>query len=273
MDIPTRTGRTYALYGEGRIFPDVLHCETITARAARHDWKIARHRHPDLHQFFLFDSGEVTLRLSSGDRVLDPPVTVSMPCQIDHGFRFSADTEGLVVTVPLAALAPLAAGDLSRLAIASPQPRAALLFAAIASRHADVGGPRDTALGALVVALACDLIGEGATAGEGPERLFARFMTAVRDHATARWTVADYAAHLNTSPTQLNRVVRAEADQSVMQAVQTHLLGEAARRLAYTRHPVTGIAYDLGFSDPAYFARVFRRSFGVSPRAYRKGLR
>ena len=32
-------------------FPDVLHCESIPARASLHDWRIAPHRHHNLHQF------------------------------------------------------------------------------------------------------------------------------------------------------------------------------------------------------------------------------
>lgn len=34
--------------------------------------------------------------------------------------------------------------------------------------------------------------------------------------------------------------------------------------------PLTDIAYDLGFSDPAHFTRAFRRWTGMSPRDYRR---
>ncbi len=275
MDNPTQDhagqwGPAYALYGEGRIFPDVLHCEDINARAHRHGWKIARHRHPDLHQFFLVTSGAVTIRLASGDVALTPPVTLSIPCQTSHGFVFAAGTAGFVVTVPVDLLADLVPLGLQTLRSGPVTPRIADLFAAIASRHADPAGARDLALRRLVVALGCDLVGGSvADATDPAARLYARFEAAVRAHATEGWRVADYAAHLATSPTQLNRVVRGHADLSVMGAVQAHLLGEAARRLAYTRAPVTTIAYDLGYADPAYFARVFAKAMGVSPRAYR----
>lgn len=272
MNYPTTRSPAYALYGEGRIFPDVLHCETITTRASLHDWKIARHRHPDLHQFFLIQTGGVTLRLPSGDRRLTPPVVISMPCQTEHGFLFSAGTEGFVVSVPQSVLAPLAGHGLHLLHIAPATDRIADLILAIAGRHAGSGGTRDIALAALAVALGCDCIPpRNSPADTDPAtRLFARFEDAVRAHATEGWTVARYAAALATSPTQLNRTVRAQADTSVMGAVRTHLLGMAARRLAYTRQPITTIAYELGFSDPTYFARVFRKGLGMSPRAYRQ---
>ncbi|WP_177174650.1 helix-turn-helix domain-containing protein [Loktanella fryxellensis] len=278
LDDPTNAGGdatapsspAFALFGEGRIFPDVLHCEAITDRAPRHGWKIARHRHPDLHQFFHVATGHVTLRLADGDRVLTPPVALSVPAQLVHGFTFERGTEGHVVTVPVAVLAALAGQGLDRLAVTVPTPRVTALFAAIASRHADADGLRDLALRALVLALGCDLAADAPPGHDAAAQLFARFTALVREHAVQGWGVAEYARHLGTSATQLNRVVRTQADLSVMGAVRAHLLGEAARRLAYTRQPVTAIAYDLGFSDPAYFARVFAKGMGVSPRGYRQ---
>lgn len=272
MDNPAKRTPAFALFGEGRIFPDVLHCEDINARAHRHGWKIARHRHPDLHQFFLFRSGDVTLRLADGDRPLHLPVALSIPSQLEHGFIFEAGTEGYVVTVPVDVLADLAPTGLRRFQSRVETPRMASLFAAIADRYADRSGPRDLALRALVVALGCDLVAGEPSVTDPAATLYARFEDAVRTHAADGWRVKDYAALLGTSCTQLNRIARQQADQSVMGAVQAHLLGEAARRLAYTRQPVTTIAYDLGFSDPTYFARVFRKGMGLSARDYRKSF-
>jgi AraC-like DNA-binding protein len=36
---------------------------------------------------------------------------------------------------------------------------------------------------------------------------------------------------------------------------------------------ITDVAMSTGFSDSAYFARVFQREMGVSPSAYRRGER
>jgi AraC-like DNA-binding protein len=36
---------------------------------------------------------------------------------------------------------------------------------------------------------------------------------------------------------------------------------------------ITEVALAVGFADSNYFARVFRREVGVSPRAYQQGLR
>jgi len=40
--------------------------------------------------------------------------------------------------------------------------------------------------------------------------------------------------------------------------------------LIYVPASIAQIAYELGFNDPAYFCRVFKRYSGVTPRAFRQ---
>jgi AraC family transcriptional regulator len=48
---------------------------------------------------------------------------------------------------------------------------------------------------------------------------------------------------------------------------------EAWRRLVHEREPITQIAFTCGYENPAHFASAFRRTFGVSPSAYRQPTR
>ena len=43
---------------------------------------------------------------------------------------------------------------------------------------------------------------------------------------------------------------------------------EACRELQHPNIPVTNVAYSVGFNDPSYFARVFRRFIDLSPSEY-----
>ena len=52
--------------------------------------------------------------------------------------------------------------------------------------------------------------------------------------------------------------------------IQDLRLMVAARRLLVTDERISDIAYQVGFEDPNYFSRMFRKNFGVTPQAYRE---
>ncbi|MNE89947.1 Transcriptional activator NphR [compost metagenome] len=59
------------------------------------------------------------------------------------------------------------------------------------------------------------------------------------------------------------------AGQSALQIIHQRLLLEAKRNLIYTNMTVSQVSDSLGFSDPTYFSRFFRRLGGQSPKAFR----
>jgi AraC family transcriptional activator of pobA len=61
----------------------------------------------------------------------------------------------------------------------------------------------------------------------------------------------------------------AHLGRSASAEIHLRLVLEARRLLRYTDAPAFVIAQDLGFADPAYFGRFFRREAGVTPRRYR----
>jgi transcriptional regulator GlxA family with amidase domain len=52
--------------------------------------------------------------------------------------------------------------------------------------------------------------------------------------------------------------------------VQRLRVEDAKRRLERTDAPVDKISWQVGYEDPAFFRRLFRRVTGLSPSAYRK---
>ncbi|KPQ05204.1 MAG: AraC family protein [Rhodobacteraceae bacterium HLUCCA12] len=272
----------YALYGEGRRFPDILHCERISDRASLHDWQIAPHRHPNLHQFFLIRSGSAWVTVDGRGRDLNLPTLLSIPAWIVHGFRFSAGTEGFVLTVPLSEL-PEAFGDGAPLAPALSAWGAApagasleTLFEQILHQRGLSDAARAPMLRALALQIACQ-VARGLHA-QAPANLsrYARHMQAfealVRNHLRDGWTLRDYAAALSLTPTHLNRISRAVSGQSAGRFVESRQFHEACRLLAYTQMSIAEVGYALGFDDPAYFSRAFRRQTGETPSRYRKRL-
>src|SRR3982074_2603898 len=90
----------FFLYGEAPRTPDeaTVHVETIAARSRLHDWNIRAHRHRDLHQIVLLQSGRTEVELDEQTSMLHGPGVVVVPPGVVHSFRFEINTVGLVST-------------------------------------------------------------------------------------------------------------------------------------------------------------------------------
>lgn len=81
---------------------------------------------------------------------------------------------------------------------------------------------------------------------------------------------ADYARKLNLSLSYLNETVKASTGFPVSHWIQQETMLEARRLLYYSKISVKEIAYQLGYEDPTYFSRLFKKVVGLSPGEYRK---
>ncbi len=77
------------------------------------------------------------------------------------------------------------------------------------------------------------------------------------------------AEQMNMSVSQLNRKLNALIDQPPGQLIRTFRLQRAAKLLKQNSGTVAEICYKVGFNDQAYFARAFKKQFGVSPSEYK----
>lgn len=78
-----------------------------------------------------------------------------------------------------------------------------------------------------------------------------------------------YAKELNVPLWRLNKIARQVLGSSVHDIVLARTLLEAKRLLTTTRRSIKEINFELGFKDPSYFNKVFKRLCGVSPSTYR----
>ena len=91
----------FKLYGEalGWPTPDLLHSESIAARSCLHHWEIEPHRHADLWQLLFLYKGQAEIELEGQVRCLREAAIQVVPALCVHGFRFSEDVDGYVVTL------------------------------------------------------------------------------------------------------------------------------------------------------------------------------
>ena len=69
--------------------------------------------------------------------------------------------------------------------------------------------------------------------------------------------------HMSTS--QINRKLKALIDQSAQQFIRSVRMQRAMELLKNKAANISEISYQVGFKDPGYFARVFKKHFGYPP--------
>lgn len=102
-----------------------------------------------------------------------------------------------------------------------------------------------------------------------PNRVVVRFRDLVEREFARSHRVADYARDLAVSPGHLNALCRRYLGRSAKAVIQERLILEARRFLLYSDESAARVAYLLGFKDPSYFTRFFRRSAGRPPTEFR----
>lgn len=103
-------------------------------------------------------------------------------------------------------------------------------------------------------------------------RLSSTYLNKVFDASRPFGRVAGYAEELRVTPSHLNRAVKAETGRNAGEWIESARLSLARNLLRDPSVPVSEIAYRLGFEDPAYFSRFFRKLTGMSPTDFRKRL-
>lgn len=84
------------------------------------------------------------------------------------------------------------------------------------------------------------------------------------------FSVEILAGQVNMSPSQLNRKLNALIDQPAVKLINSFRLQRAADLLKNNTGNVTEICFRVGFNNQSYFARAFKKQFGMSPSSYKK---
>lgn len=278
----------FKLYGESQQWPtpDLLHCETISRRSREYQWEIQPHRHADLCQLLYVHKGQAQLEIEGQRSTLNESTLQVLPPLCVHGFRFSEDIEGYVVTLAAPLVAHLQAqqgtaadglASLGTYAAGGDSEYLNSLFARLQDEYVDEQPARDMMMHALVSVLLV-WISRQAIQRRHPRpprarEYFRQFTQLVEQHYREHPKIEDLAHKLGISVSHLNGTCRELGGQPALQIMHDRQLLEAKRLLTYTSMTINEMSEVLGFSDPTNFSRLFRRRVGHSPKAFREQLK
>ena len=273
-------------YGEDGTFAPqtLLYCEALVQRSEQHNWTIQPHRHRQITQVFVVLEGGVDVRLDTQQQTISAPVAIVIPEGVMHGFDWQADSQGVVLSVasPLLQEVTSNLGVTSRLdnAFVTPIPNTdrdyvAQLCQQLQHEANQPNAFQEAMLQALLQQLMIWLLRAGSDNTDDAnltksERKVRQFRALISRHFMQQHQVGWYAKEIRVRQAHLNQICREHTGENALALIHNVLINEAKRFLVFADMPVAEIAERLGFSDPGYFNKFFKRYTQTSPAKYRK---
>lgn len=100
-------------------------------------------------------------------------------------------------------------------------------------------------------------------------RRITRVQTYITEHVTERIRLIDLANLIGMTESSFSRFFKLHTGMSVSDYIINMRLGEASRRLVYTKMSVSEICYECGFNNVSHFSRCFRERKNCTPSEFR----
>lgn len=97
-----------------------------------------------------------------------------------------------------------------------------------------------------------------------------KVQTYLRQHLNERVTLEQLSSFCHLSASRLSHLFSEQVGMSPLEFLDTERLERAKRLLELTSMTVQAIANEVGFENPFYFTRRFKKYTGVAPRAFRE---
>lgn len=275
----------FFVYGEPSRALDVgfLHVETVMERKGLHFGRVAPHKHPLMGQITYWFQGGGRYQIEDRTWNFSAPAISFVPSNVVHGFDVGEQSDAIVVSISddlLRAMAPQvdlaldAPVLLTGKAGAPGWARIGALLGMVMEEYRGEAAAGERVLAGLigvVLSMMARLGGNvGFEAASPSLALGLELRRAIDRHYREDWPVGRYVEALATTPHLLDKAARTVFGQTVKDMVLERRLLEAKRLLRFTIRPVEDIGWEIGFEDPAYFSRFFRKRTGLSPTEWRR---
>ena len=103
------------------------------------------------------------------------------------------------------------------------------------------------------------------------EQLIKKVMQWLEENVSdAEITVDQLAAFVGMGRTSMYNKIKGLTGKSPVELIQEFRMEKATYYLKSGQYSVSETSYKVGFSDPGYFSRSFKKHFGMSPADYMK---
>lgn len=99
-----------------------------------------------------------------------------------------------------------------------------------------------------------------------------KFINLIDEHYNKGFSVAEYARMLFISSRTLSELTSQLLNKTPSQMIQERIILEAQRLLLHSSLNVNQIGYRLGFDDPSYFVKYFKKHTNTAPSEFRKSI-
>ncbi|MDC8830258.1 4-hydroxyphenylacetate catabolism regulatory protein HpaA [Alteromonas gilva] len=271
-----------------------IHYDSLTSLASFFGRDMSVHRHAQHLQIHFIDSGDTHFHIDDKIFRVSGPSLFLTPPAIPHSFCTQKDVSGHVLTIHQSLVWQLFSQSLSQQqdiglsqgiclsqsAIAAEQDHLWQKLTRVWSDIADewqVDMPeRAAALQSHVSLMLIYIIRlnheriSSMPISNDDIRVYKRFSSEVETHYKTAMKVPDYASKIGVSESRLTQICQRVSHSSPKQNVRQRRLQEIKRLLTFTQLSITEIAFEMGFSNPAYFTRFFKKEMHMTPLEFRK---
>lgn len=252
------------------------------------------HRHAQYLQIHYIERGTINFHIDDQLYQTQGPALFLTPPAIPHSFQTEDDAPGHVLTVHQSVIWRLMKRNMqisqelelnrgicvTRADLDREQIRHWRMIEQTFANLSEEWRAEDTAMSLVLENLTCLLVIQVArlssrqavssSVSNDDLRIFHQFTDQVERHFRDHWLLPEYTRVIGVSESRLNQICKQISNSSPKKLITERVLREVKRLLTFSGRSINEICYDVGFKDPAYFSRFFKKQTGVSPLCYRK---
>lgn len=281
------------IYGRDTIqfVREIIHIATIEGTIRKNNGIIKPHAHNKLFQIFLLKDGILNLTINDVTVQLEGISFFTVPKNVLHSLTATSDVKGWLITLSDLALERMLIldtdiiFDIDEVTIAKMdledflfENLYATIHKCIHEYYGNLPG-KDFALEYLVGMLLIRLyrIPKQKQSFKSTDNAYKiyyrRFLQLIKESYSFKIKTSSYAESLSISSGHLNRICKKVSGNSPTDIIIEYFISEAKNQLADFSISIAQISFELGFEEPNYFTRLFKKKTGISPRTYRKQIR